>query len=180
MCWSSPGVYPGIEQMKYILIIVIVGVSFILAACGKSGAEGIERILSASSPPEGVVFEISSDDDKGLTWAVPLVRSYINQLREKFPAIKLAIVFHGEEQYQLTKESSQYFPEAHNQVKRLVNEQGVDVHVCGNYAVSSGFNEDDFVDFIDVATRGPAMVNDYENAGYVVIFIGKPVADKTG
>ena len=160
--------------MKKFFLFVLIGLSLIQTACTKSGEAGIEQILLSSKPPVGVVFEIASDDDEGLKWALPLVQSHAKQLREKFPGIELAMVFHGEEQFQLTKDSSQYFPDAHKQVKSLIKDQGVDVHVCGNYAASFGVEEDDFVDYIDVAARGPAQVNAYENAGYVVLFISQP------
>lgn len=161
--------------MKRLFLFVFIGLAIVQAGCSKHSETGIQGILSSGEPPVGVVFEISSEDDEGLKWALPLVLSYSNQLRGKFPEIKLAIVFHGEEQFQLTKESSPYFPDAHKQVKSLIRNQGIDVHVCGNYAASAGFSEDDFVDYIDVADRGPAQVNSYENAGYVVLFISKPV-----
>jgi intracellular sulfur oxidation DsrE/DsrF family protein len=163
--------------MKNIFLFILIGLSLIQTACDKSdksGEAGVQQILLSSKPPVGVVFEIASGDDEGLKWALPLVQSYSKQLREKFPGIELAMVFHGEEQFQLTKDSSQYFPDAHKQIKSLITDQGVDVHVCGNYAASFGIEEDDFVDYIDVASRGPAKVNAYENAGYVVLFIRQP------
>ncbi len=160
--------------MKKIFLFVLIGLSLIQTACTKSGETGIQQILLSSKPPVGVVFEIASDDDEGLKWAIPLVRSHAKQLREKFPQIKLAIVFHGEEQFQLTKDNSQYFPDANKQVKSLIKDQDIDVHVCGNYAASFGIEEDDFVDYVDVAARGPAQVHAYENDGYVVLFIRQP------
>lgn len=166
--------------MKKIVLLVFIGLSLIQTACDKSdksGEAGIQQILLSNKPPAGVVFEIASGDDEGLKWAIPLVQSHAKQLREKFSGIELAMVFHGEEQFQLTKEGSQYFPDAHKQVKSLINDQGVDVHVCGNYAASFGIEEDDFVDYIDVAARGPAQVNAYDNAGYAVLFISQPTAN---
>lgn len=160
--------------MKKSFLFLLIGLLLLPAACIKSGQVGIDQILSSNTPPAGVVFEVASGDDEGLKWALPLLQSYTNQLREKYPEIGLAVVFHGEEQFQLTKESSHYFPEAHEQVKTLVYDQGINIHVCGNYAASSGFNEDDFVDEIDVADRGPAKIKNYENAGYVVLVVSKP------
>ena len=160
--------------MKKVFLWALIGSSFILAACTESGEAGIQQILLSNKPPVGVVFEISSDDSEGLRWALPLVQSYAIQLRQTFPKIKLATVFHGEEQFQLTSDSSQYFPDAHKQIKSLINDQGIEVNVCGNYAASFGVEEDDFVDYIDVAARGPAKINAYENAGYAVIFIRQP------
>jgi intracellular sulfur oxidation DsrE/DsrF family protein len=163
--------------MKKFFLFVLIGLSLIQMACGKSdksGEVGIQQIMLSSKPPVGVVFEIASGDDEGLKWALPLVQSHAKQLREKFPGIELAMVFHGEEQFQLTKDSSQYFPDAHKQIKSLINDQDIDVHVCGNYAASFGVEEDDFVDYIDVASSGPAQVKSYEKDGYVVLFIRQP------
>ena len=163
-----------INTLKKIFLILFIGLSLNQTACTRSSESGIQQILLSNKPPVGVVFEIASDDDNGLSWALPLVQSYAKQLRQKFTGIKLAMVFHGEEQFQLTKDSSQYFPNTHKQVKSLIDDQGMDVHVCGNYAASYGVEEDDFADYIDVAGRGPARINAYENAGYVVLFIRQP------
>ena len=56
----------------------------------------------------------------------------------------------------------------------IINDQGIDVNVCGNYAASFGVGEDDFVDYVDVAARGPAKINAYKKDGYVVLFINEP------
>ena len=174
-------IYLDAITVKKTFLFILIGLSLIQTACTKSGGGGIEQILSSSEPPVGVVFEVASGDDEGLKWSIPLVQSYAKQLREKFPGVELAVVFHGEEQFQLTKDSSQYFPDAHKQIKSLINGQDVDVNVCGNYAASFGVEEEDFVDYVDVASRGAAKINAYEKAGYVVLFIRQPTANyKTG
>ena len=164
--------------MKKVLFFILVGLSLVQTACNINAEEGMMKILSSDKPPVGVVFEVASGDENGWKWAVPLVKSYARQLREKFPKIKLAVVSHGAEQFQLTKGNRQYYPNAHKQVASLVKDQGIDVHVCGNFASSFGINKDDFVDFIDVASRGPAQVNFYENAGYVVLFVRQITAEE--
>lgn len=121
-----------------------------------------------------MVFEIASADDEGLNWAIPVVKSYAKQLRTKFPGIKLAMVTHGDEQFQLTKDKRKNFADTHQQVASLIKNQGVEVHVCGAYAASYGIDEDKFVDYIDVASQGPAQVNAYKNDGYEVLFINRP------
>jgi intracellular sulfur oxidation DsrE/DsrF family protein len=159
--------------MKRILLLVV-GLSLLQTACSKSNEEALLKILSSGEPPAGVVFEIASGDDEGLNWAIPVVQSYAKQLRTKFPAIKLAVVSHGEEQFQLTKDNRQDFAATHQQVASLITNQGVEIHVCGNYAASWGIDGEEFVDYVDVAARGPAQVNAYEDAGYEVLFINKP------
>lgn len=156
--------------------VLLIGMFFLLTACSKTGEEGVHKILSSSEPPVGVVFEIASDDDEGLNWAIPLVRSYAKQLRSKFPGIKLAVVSHGDEQFQLTENNRLQYADTHKQVASLIKDQGVEVHVCGNFAASYDIDENQFVDFIDVAARAPTRVKSYKDAGYELIFIRKPAS----
>lgn len=109
--------------MKKIHLYLVIGLSFILTACNPSGEEGLQKILSSSQVPTGVVFEVASGDEEGMKWVIPMVKSYSRQLREKFPGIKLALVSHGEEQFQFTRSNIQRFANAHKQVKRLVNDE---------------------------------------------------------
>ena len=160
--------------MKKILLLLIVGLVGLQAACKPHGETGLQKIMSMSTPPAGVVFEIASDDDEGFAWAVPLVNSYARQLRKKFPDIKLAIVSHGEEQFQLTKDNRDEFADVHQKVVSLINQQDIDVHVCGNLAASQGVDEDKFIDDIDVAARGPTQIKVYQQNGYEVLFIHRP------
>jgi len=68
-----------------------------------SKASQIEDILTLKEEPPGVVFELIESTHYAWTWAAPKIRSYVSQLREKFPNIDLAIVSHGREQFSLTK-----------------------------------------------------------------------------
>ena len=163
-----------IVHYEKIFLLVLIGLFLAQTACSRSDEARPQKILSSSEPPVGVVFEIASGDDDGLRWAIPMVQSYAKELREKFPGIELAVVSHGEELFQLTRDNRQYFAETHKQVQSLVEDQDIEVHVCGNYAASSGINEDEFVDYVDVAERGPAQVRAYKNAGYELLFIRQP------
>ena len=156
------------------LLFVFTSLSFLLASCTSHADKAIDSILQSNNPPVGVVFEIASGDDDGFKWAVPLVSSYAKQLRKKFPQIKLAVVSHGSEQFSLTKGNSQQYKESHKKVASLVKDQNIDFHVCGNFASGHGLSENDFVDFIDVADRAPGQIDDYEAAGYTVLFVSKP------
>ena len=160
--------------MKKTLLFVFIGLSFLQTACTTHAEKGLEAILSSSKPPVGVVFEIASGDDDGFKWAVPLVESYAKQLRKKFPGIKVAVVSHGSEQFSLTKGNRKQYTDTHKKVASLVKDKGIDVHVCGNFASGYGVSKNDFVDFIDVADRAPGQISDYEDAGYVVLFLSKP------
>lgn len=160
--------------MKKIILFILVSLFIVQVACSTNAEEGMKQILSLDKSPVGVVFEVASGDEDGFKWAVPLIQSYSKKLRTKFPKIKLALVSHGEEQFQLTKENYINYPVAHKQIKSLVKDQGIDVHVCGNYASSYGVSEDDFVDFIEVASRGPGQINEYKKSGYRVLFVRPP------
>lgn len=160
--------------MKKIILYLLISLSLSQTACAKSGETGLIEILSASKPPVGVVFEIGSGDENGLSWAVPVVKSYAKRLRAKYPKIKLAVVSHGEEQFSLTKNNLNNFSSVHKQVQDLVKKQNVDFHVCGNYASISGIDEDEFVDFIDVASRAPVQIRSYKEKGYTLLFVRKP------
>ena len=167
-------IYLGIITMKKTILFIFLGLSFLQTACSTSANEGIELILSSSKPPVGVVFEIASGDDNGFKWAVPKVESYAKQLRNKFPEIKLAVVSHGSEQFSLTKGNRKQYSDTHKKVASLVKDKGIEVHVCGNFAAGFGVSKNDFVDYITVADRAPGQIKDYEDAGYVVLFVSKP------
>ncbi|MEE8379998.1 MAG: DsrE family protein [Gammaproteobacteria bacterium] len=160
--------------MKKLFLLVLIGFFLVQMACTRGDEARLQKILSSNKPPVGVVFEIASGDGDGLKWAIPMVQSYAKQLREKFPGIELAVVSHGEELFQLTRDNRPYFAETHRQVQSLVEDQSIEVHVCGNYAASSGVSEDEFVDYVDVAERGPVQVRAYINAGYELLFIRQP------
>jgi len=87
---------------------------------------GLQQILASSEPPVGVVFEIASGDDDGLEWAIPRVQSYATQLRAKFPGIKLAVVSHGVEQFQLTEENRRLYTVTQNKVENLIKDHDID------------------------------------------------------
>jgi hypothetical protein len=45
------------------------------------------------------------------------------------------------------------------------------VHVCGTHAGWYGVTPEDFPDYVDVTTAGPAQINDYEAMGYELIVL---------
>ena len=131
----------------------------------------ITELLQSATAPDGVVFEIITGDDNGLEWAIPRTREYIRQLHAKFPELPIAVVTHGQEMFSLQKRDEYGTPEVHNQVKSLVTQQNVVLHVCGTYAGRQGLADEDFPAYVDVAASGPAQINDYVALGYVKIII---------
>lgn len=131
----------------------------------------ISHLLQNAQPPEGVVFEIVTDDEDALDWAIPRTRDYIQQLRGRFPDLPIAVVTHGREMFSLQKQNEYGSQDVHHQVKSLTDQQGVTLHVCGTYAGWKGLTEEDFPAYVDVTAAGPAQINDYVALGYVKIII---------
>ena len=100
--------------------------SFSVLASDKAGIDGI---LSMSDAPDGIVFElIGSEDSKYLPNALSKVEAYKTQLRKKFPDIEVAVVAHGAEQFELTKDNAQKEKKSHDLVKRITLDD-VPVHI---------------------------------------------------
>ncbi len=131
----------------------------------------ISQLLKNQQPPEGVVFEIVTGDEGALEWAIPRTQQYIQQLRARFPNLPIAVVTHGREMFSLQKRKEAGNQAVHQQVKSLVEQQDVVLHVCGTYAGRKGLSMEDFPAYVDVAAAGPAQINDYVAIGYVKIQI---------
>jgi len=134
----------------------------------------IDYILKMQTPPLGVVFEILEGDVDALKWAIPHVTELSKQLRQKFPDIAIAVVSHGKEQFGLVKTAEKENKELQTQVKSLVQNQDIPVHVCGTHASWYGKGEKDFPDYVDVTPAGPTQIANYEDMGYEKIVIDKP------
>jgi intracellular sulfur oxidation DsrE/DsrF family protein len=130
----------------------------------------IDPVLQAKQEPPGVVFEIVTGKSDGLNWALPLVKTYIGQIRQRFPKIHIAVVTHGREMFALQTSKKKAAAPVHSLTRQLVHD-GVALHVCGTYAARKGLNEEDFPEYVNVAAAGPAQINDYIAVGYVHIKI---------
>jgi len=148
----------------YILIMLLLPISSVQA----SNQDDINEILAMEQSPIGVVFEIVERDGDALDWAIPAVKKYVKQLRDRFPDIALAVVSHGSEQFALMKSMTKEKVKIHEAVKSLVAED-VPVHVCGTHASWRGKSASDFPDYVDVAPAGPTEIRNYEESGYIRI-----------
>ncbi|MDH3947641.1 MAG: DsrE family protein [Gammaproteobacteria bacterium] len=149
-------------------------VCFLLALSVSAQADTdptITKILNAASPPDGVVFEIITDDDDGLEWAIPRTQQYIKQLHEKFPQLAIAVVTHGREMFALQKRDVYGYQDVHNQVQSLIQDENISLHACGTYAGWRGLASEDFPAYVDVTASGPATINDYVALGYVRVIL---------
>ncbi len=134
----------------------------------------VSRLLQAEQAPDGVVFELISWDQKTWQWAAPMIADLRRQLQQKFPAIDVAVVSHGGEQFQLTKSAAQQQPRAIAQLQSLTDE-GVNLHVCGTHSYWNDVEESAYLDMVDVSPSGPAQINDYIKLGYTHILLQKPL-----
>ena len=131
-------------------------------------ANEIDSILAKEHSPAGVIFEIVSGEEGLLNELLPYVNADIKRLRLRFPDIAVAIVTHGTEQFDLTKDKKKN-SKAHSLVEKLVNSDEVDVHVCGTHAEWYDVMPEDFPDYVNVSAEGPAQINDYQELGYILI-----------
>ena len=145
-----------------------------LTAKATDDQKEVDYILKMETPPLGVVFEIIEGDVNALKWAIPQVTKFSKQLRDKFPNIAIAVVTHGKEQFGLVKTSEKQNKELQTQVKSLVQNQDIPVHVCGTHASWYGKGEKDFPDYVDVTPAGPTQIANYEDMGYEKIIMDKP------
>ncbi len=130
----------------------------------------VDHIMAAPEAPPGVVFEIITGDDDGLSNILPEIEEQITKLRSQYPQLDIAIVSHGAEQFGLLAGGRSSLPELH---ERVVSLQGasVPVHVCGIHASWRDKTPEDFPPYVDVAASGPAQVRSYRDLGYLVIEI---------
>lgn len=133
----------------------------------------IDPVLQAEHEPAGVVFEIATGKNDSLNWALPQVKNYIEQIRQRYPKLPIAVVTHGRELFALQNSKATAEAPVHKITQQLVND-GVALHVCGTYAARKGLSEEDFPEYVNVAAAGPAQINDYIAVGYIRIKINKP------
>ena len=154
-----------IKSVLYLLLVSLLSLST------GAYASGIKSILKLTTPPDGVVIEIVTHDDDALEWALPKAQHYVQQLRQRFPELSIAIVTHGQEMFAMLKSETDNYQPLHKNVQSLVKEQDVELHVCGTYAGWKGQVEEDFPEYVNVAAAGPAQINDYIALGYRLIVI---------
>ncbi|NNF96831.1 MAG: DsrE family protein [Halobacteria archaeon] len=152
-------------------ILIVVSFLMLCQALHAEANHTLDHLLKQNKAPEGVVFEIITDDDNGLEWAIPRTQQYIKQLHEKFPQLAIAVITHGREMFALQKRDIYGSQDVHNQVQSLIQDKNISLHACGTYAGWRGLTSEDFPAYVDVTASGPATLNDYVALGYVKIII---------
>jgi len=131
--------------------------------------EELNQILDGKNKIEGIVFTIYESDESSLTNIVPRLLYYVSLIKNKFKDLPIAVVSHGDEMLVLTIENSDYYPEVHENVKKMVNLFDVYFHVCGSFARLNDLEIQDFPDYIDVVPFGPSQINDYQSLDFKIV-----------
>lgn len=160
--------------MPFLIAFLLVATLASMEAMATDDQKEVDYILKMETPPFGVVFEILEGDANALDWAIPQVIKFSKQLRGKFPDLAIAVVSHGKEEFGLVKSKAKQKATLHNNVKSLVQDQDIPVHVCGTHASWYGKSAKDFPDYIDVTPAGPTQIANYEDMGYEKIVMDKP------
>jgi len=155
---------------RLLLMVVLASANASIAAQNE-----IERILSLSKAPAGVVFEIASGQESGLTWALPDIKHQSTRLRARFPRLSIVVVSHGKEQFALSQDNERRFRTVHDAV-RQIKQDGIEVQVCGTHASWRGLDREDFPDYVGVVAAAPVTIENYREIGYEVVFLQRPVA----
>ena len=133
----------------------------------------LQQLLLERQAPDGVVFEIMAWEDRTWDWAAPLLRRYVDQLREKYPDLDIVLISQGAELFDLARRAALRETPALRQLAAL-GEEGVNIYISGDYAKWKRLGKKDFVDFVDVAESGSALLEDYIELGFVPIKLEPP------
>ena len=133
----------------------------------------LQQLLLERQAPDGVVFEIMAWEDRTWDWAAPLLRRYVDQLREKYPGLDIVLISQGAELFDLARRAGLQETPALRQLAAL-GEEGVNIYINGDYAKWKRLGKKDFVDFVDVAESGSALLEDYIELGFVPIKLEPP------
>jgi len=133
----------------------------------------LQHLLQARQAPDGVVFEITAWEDNSWDWAAPLLRRYVDQLREKYPGIDIVLISQGAELFDLARRAELQDTPALQQLARL-SKEGIDIYISGDYARWKRLGEKDFVDFVEIAESSAALLDDYIELGFVPVRLERP------
>ncbi len=138
-----------------------------------SADQEVEKVLAAAQAPDGIVFEIATNDADTLRWAVPAIRRYAERLRQRFPKLPIAVVSHGKEEFALTRPNRERYKGVHDGIQSL-QADNIPVAVCGAYAQMHQVSPEDFPDYVEVASTGPSEIRAYRDFGYQLIRLDRP------
>ena len=104
-----------------------------------------------------------------------MLQRQVERLRAAYPGLEIALVSHGYELFDLSLRSGKAGTAPIKRLEALAGD-GVDIHVCGNFAGTRFYEPEDFFAFVDVSASGPAQLEDYVKLGFVPILLEPPHA----
>lgn len=131
----------------------------------------VAELIASDRTPFGVVFDIETLDAQALPGLADYVSRQIGHVQAQYPDADIAVISHGVEEQALSRQAANDASELHDTFSRLVEDQGVSMHVCGAVAGLKGLDASDFPEFVTFSPSGMAQLNDYKALGYDVITI---------
>lgn len=166
-----------IKTTRSISSIFVLGVltiylitSSILAAANT--LQEVAAIAAQKNPPKGIVFEIIENKEHDVQWTIHLVNKASNQLRQRFPNLKIVVVSHGNEIFALTKSKRTAYQSIHSLVEQL-KRNNIPLQVCGTAASWQNKSAADFPEYVEVVDAAPVKIEFYEDLGYELIDVVK-------
>ncbi len=157
---------------RYILswsLLFTLGLNFLAHAEELPEASDIREIVTADTPPAGIIFTLREYEDDALEWVLPRVASYLTTIHKKFPDLPVAMLSHGDELMAASTDQIPEFRSMHRLLRQLIDEQGLVFHICESAASMNGLDEADFPDYVSVVPYGPAQVENYLALGYQLV-----------
>jgi len=167
----SRPIVASLKHKHLIQSLLFLVLSLLSLAILASDKDDIATILAMKDAPDGVVYElIGSENSTYLPNALRKIEGYNKQLKEKFPKIEIAVVAHGSEQFELTKDNAKKEAKSHKLVQRI-SDSDIPVHICETHASWRGISAEDFPDYITVSAQGPIQIKQYQELGYLLVVI---------
>jgi intracellular sulfur oxidation DsrE/DsrF family protein len=145
---------------KWLALVLLLSSSVVFA-------DTIAAFLSEKEEPFGLVIEIIEDNSDDWEWITPKLKNTIDQARKKYPDLQVAVVSHGKEEMALVKGDDNR--QTKQKIRSLVQDDNVNFHVCATHASWYQYKPEDFVEFVNVATSGPAQLQIYTDMGFFLI-----------
>jgi len=157
-------------QMNLFSVRTVVASLLLLGSQFAIANDEVGDILSSSSAPAGVVFEMLTHEPSTWPKALAYIKQSVKRLRAKHPKMSFAIVSHGMEEFALLKKEENKHTALHKDVKSLLKDN-IKVEVCGTFAEWNGYDKTDFPDYVTIVDQAPSSIEFYEEDGFSVIVI---------
>jgi len=135
-----------------------------------SPQQDVDELLAMEVPPAGVVFEVVSGDAEKLDEVLSRIHGWTQNLQERFDALPVVVISHGQEQFSLTSDALEN-NQALSETIAMIRRDDVPVMVCGNHASIRGVDVASYPDAIEVVKAAPAAVRELRARRYAVIVV---------